>query len=550
MSTQEGAEEMFFEESSLAPESHERVGYVQNVNSVNNPTKRKRFNTGSIDYDSFNTMGPDDKLNLIFAKLLNIEHIQSEVTSMQRTLRHTDERLQRTVGHVDNNTYKLQHLAYKYLDLETKNRRKNIIMYGLAENHNSTVSAVVREFIENALDIDIEEQELYIEFACRLGTPDGINVNNIANNRNDRMGRRPILCTFSHYTEADYIMRKARLLKGTRYAIDRDYPPEIALARKKMWPEVKELRKVPNSNVQLKFPAKIVVNGRVVKDAFPQWDHLMKVPVTAGLNYICVEESIEQHRTQLPPPPPPPPPMASTNNRPSFAQQGAFPKNSVLYNQTSQSQEQVLGTNLHRMGLISENGGLINGATTVDKPPNVGTTEASEISTSVFQTPRPLEKHTLQIRTVKDLPDQMLPSETHDSQLNSQPPSPSILNPDTHVLITKAPQKQQNNTVVRSTSKTIGTPQLQNNPQVNSQVPKRGTKQADTIGTARARSVSLDRNRSRGRPRSVSTKGRKAQCNDPNTPNFTPVDNILNLTGNGSDNPQHNIQHTQSQHDD
>ena len=110
-------------------------------------------------------MGPDDKLNLIFAKLINIEHIQSEVTSMQRTLRHTDERLQRTVGHVDNNTYKLQHLAYKYLDLETKNRRKNIIMYGLAENHNSTVSAVVREFIENALDIDIEEQELYIEFA-------------------------------------------------------------------------------------------------------------------------------------------------------------------------------------------------------------------------------------------------------------------------------------------------------------------------------------------------------------------------------------------------
>ena len=173
-------------------------------------------------------------------------------------------------------------------------------MYGLAENHNSTVSAVVREFIENALDIDIEEQELYIEFACRLGTPDGINVNNIANNRNDRMGRRPVLCTFSHYTEADYIMRKTRLLKGTRYAIDRDYPTEIALARKKMWPEVKELRKVPNSNVQLKFPAKIVVNGRVVKDAFPQWDHLMKVPVTAGLNYICVEESIEQQRNSYP----------------------------------------------------------------------------------------------------------------------------------------------------------------------------------------------------------------------------------------------------------
>ena len=134
----------------------------------------------------------------------------------------------------------------------------------------------------------------------------------------------------------------------------------------------------------------------------------------------------------------------------------------------------------------------------MDKPPNVGTIEASEISTSVFQTLRPREKHTLHIRTVKDLPDQMIASETHDFQLNSQPPSPSMLNPDTHVLITKASRKQQNNTVVQSTSKTIGTPQPQNNPQINSQVPKRGTKQADTVGTARAHSVSLDRNRSRG----------------------------------------------------
>ena len=104
-------------------------------------------------------------------------------------------------------------------------------------------------------------------------------------------------------------MKQARRLKNTHYSIDRDYPLEISAARKKLWPEVKELRRIPNSNVQLKFPAKIVMNGRVIKDSFPQWDHLIKLPATVGLSYICVEESVNQPPPPSPPPPPPPPPQ-------------------------------------------------------------------------------------------------------------------------------------------------------------------------------------------------------------------------------------------------
>lgn len=87
------------------------------------------------------------------------------------------------------------------------------------------------------------------------------------------------------------VMRLAKKLKGTAFAIDRDYPAEISAARKKLWPEVKKLRSGPNVNVQLKFPAKIVYNGQVVRDEFPSWDQLLKSVVANDFRYITQEEN-------------------------------------------------------------------------------------------------------------------------------------------------------------------------------------------------------------------------------------------------------------------
>ena len=96
----------------------------------------------------------------------------------------------------------------------------------------------------------MDEDELYIEYAYRIGR-----------DRRDVPGvpKKSVLCTFSHSSEVDMVMRLAKKLKGTAFAIDRDYPAEISAARKKLWPEVKRLRSAPNVNVQLKFPAKIVL---------------------------------------------------------------------------------------------------------------------------------------------------------------------------------------------------------------------------------------------------------------------------------------------------
>ena len=126
-------------------------------------------------------------------------------------------------------------------------------MYGLEEREREGVriSTLVREFLSVQLGLT-DDLDLYLIYARRLGS--------VENGRR-RVRKRPILCTFSHYSEVDLVMNETRRLKDTGYAIDRDYPPEIAAARKKLWPEVKQRRSTASSSdsIQLKFPAKIVV---------------------------------------------------------------------------------------------------------------------------------------------------------------------------------------------------------------------------------------------------------------------------------------------------
>ena len=140
-------------------------------------------------------------------------------------------------------------------------------------------------FFEGKLLIEVEE--LCIVYARRFG-----NVNNSGR----YAPKRPILCTFSHFSEVDMVMSQARRLKNTHYAIDRDYPPEIAAARKKLWPEVKRLRcsSASGDSIQMKYPAKIVHNGQTVKDAFPHWDQLLKSDVAGSFRFIMQEENAFQ----------------------------------------------------------------------------------------------------------------------------------------------------------------------------------------------------------------------------------------------------------------
>ena len=77
---------------------------------------------------------------------------------------------------------------------------------------------------------------------------------------------------FRDYADVETIIGNAYKLANTNLGISRDYPKEIVDARSELWPLYKsERQKYSKSNVFIRFPAQLVVNGRIAADKFPDW---------------------------------------------------------------------------------------------------------------------------------------------------------------------------------------------------------------------------------------------------------------------------------------
>ena len=71
-------------------------------------------------------------------------------------------------------------------------------------------------------------------------------------------------------------MKEGHLLKETELSISRDYPLEITRARKTLLSEYKRAKtQNPLAKDSIAHPAKIVVDGVVTLDLFPEWDDII-----------------------------------------------------------------------------------------------------------------------------------------------------------------------------------------------------------------------------------------------------------------------------------
>ena len=60
-------------------------------------------------------------------------------------------------------------------------------------------------------------------------------------------------------------------MAGTLFSVNRDYPSEIVEARRALYPMYKDYY----NKVSIQYPAKLVVNGEVKHDMFPDWSTIM-----------------------------------------------------------------------------------------------------------------------------------------------------------------------------------------------------------------------------------------------------------------------------------
>ena len=107
-------------------------------------------------------------------------------------------------------------------------------------------------------------------------------MHDVISQRAHRLGQirnkpRPIIVCFRDSRAVEFIMSKAHTLQGSNYGINRDYPDEIVKARSRLWADYKETKpKYLQGKVYIGFPAKLVVDGEVVRDEFPDWKATLK----------------------------------------------------------------------------------------------------------------------------------------------------------------------------------------------------------------------------------------------------------------------------------
>ena len=257
--------------------------FVPLCNDVDFQTvKRKRNNTEHSEDQqtgSFLESSTDGKLNIIYDELRIMRFNQEQMTrgmmNFEHSIRCVNDKLCEVIEVTNKNSNVLKTLAYKSIDLEARSRRNNLIFWGLLETYNENCFFVIRDFIKRHLDLDADN--MYLARAHRLG-PRKIG---------QRDPKRPIIVNFRDYCDTDIIMSRARLLKNLPFSIGYDLPKEIKEARKKLWEEVRHIRQTsPRVKFQILYPAKLLVEGKIVRDEFPDWGKAMQESRLTDFSHI------------------------------------------------------------------------------------------------------------------------------------------------------------------------------------------------------------------------------------------------------------------------
>ena len=219
----------------------------------------------TMNKEEFKRLPNDDKLVTMFETLAEIGTLYGRVYNVEEQVDYLT-----SSDKAQNERLKL--LEYKSIDMEARSRRNNLIFRGHPENvENDDCVAIIRQHLANRLGL---RPDVCIQRAHRLG-----NFNN--RRRRFRWGEarpqpRPIIVNFRDYEVVELILENAKKLKDTPFGVNRDYPKEIISARSKLWAEYKKAREEnAKGTVYIGYPAKLIVNKRVVRDEFPDWRHVL-----------------------------------------------------------------------------------------------------------------------------------------------------------------------------------------------------------------------------------------------------------------------------------
>lgn len=242
------------------PSKRQRIS-GESVGSSVSPTQSSK----TFSLESFKSLSVDRKLETMFSCLLEVKATNERLLKAEQTFNEIRQTAQ-------SNTRRIDILAYKSIDIESRQRRNNLIFWGLPEMFHEDCTSVISEFLGDKLGLDADT--ICIQRSHRIGKPQ-YRQNVIG--RSARIKHRPLIVAFRDYQDVELVLSNANKLKNSPYGINRDYPQEIIEARKPLLQEKRTLKQAyPDSHISIQYPAKLIRDGRVVKDMFPDWYKIMK----------------------------------------------------------------------------------------------------------------------------------------------------------------------------------------------------------------------------------------------------------------------------------
>ena len=150
-------------------------------------------------------------------------------------------------------------VEYRLLDVEARSRRRNLIFYGIHESQWESpdqCDQTLRRFLTSKLGVP-EPYRIELSRVRRIGRK--------MDNRT-----RPIIVSFVNDQIKSGILNHGYMLRNTNFGITQDYPEAIRRARKQLLPDFRHFRS-RGRRAMIRYPAKLIVEGKVVIDLFPGW---------------------------------------------------------------------------------------------------------------------------------------------------------------------------------------------------------------------------------------------------------------------------------------
>ena len=187
------------------------------------------------------------------------------VQSLTKQIHSTTAGLDKAYQEIDVLTNKVTHLEDKFsayemrvIDLEARSHRNNLIFYNIPESPDET---------------DIECEQTLVNFlVTNMGMRDTVNEVRFERVHRLRRGRpgvapnghpwrpRPIIAGFCFYKQKQNILTNSKMLKGTDFSINQNYPAEIRSARSALLDQFSKARS-EKLKATIAYPAKLVVEN-------------------------------------------------------------------------------------------------------------------------------------------------------------------------------------------------------------------------------------------------------------------------------------------------